>query len=158
MKKRRIILCLMAILTIFCFFGVTFGSGGPEDPACPTPLPDPDAGKFLRGEFTVSRDKGPCHTVPECAHYNVHIFLKKGKQRHLFSFPVSLGTGDLCSYDAEDFIDAFKRVPCSIEMGLPFGFSGVPVIAELEITTQDSCETSDEMILGTVVIRVVPLE
>jgi len=158
MKRMTMISWILALSVIFGFYGVAFSGGGPEDPACPTPLPDPDAGKFLRGEFTVAPDKGPCSPYDECLHYNVHYLLKWGNQRHLFSFPTSMGTGDLCSYSSEELKDIFARVPCGMEVGVAFGLSGVPVITNLEIVKQYSCGTNDEMIRGEIVIRVVPLE
>ena len=159
MKRMTTISWILALLVTFGFNGVAFSGGGPEDPACPTPLPDPNAGKFLRGEFTVARDKSECGQIEGFQVYNVYFGLKWGNQRHLFSFPTPLGAGDLCSYTPDDLLAIFARVPCSMEVGAAFGLLGVPVITNLEIVQQDSCGiTMDEMIRGEIVIRVVPLE
>ena len=69
-----------------------------------------------------------------------------------------MGAGELCSYTADDLLQTFARVPCAIEVGAEFGLLGVPVITNLEIVQQDSCGTTDEMIRGEIVIRVVPME
>ena len=88
MNKMRILLLAM---TLFLSFGLSdfvfAGGGGPEDPACPAgtpedPLPEPDAGKFLRGDFTVARAIGVIGDVT----YSVHITLKKETRSICFPF------------------------------------------------------------------------
>jgi hypothetical protein len=160
MKRTRIISWIVALSVIFGFYGIAISGGGPEDPNCPEPLPAPNAGKFLRGEFSVAGDKGDCSVIypEECPHYNVHFLLKWRNQTHLFSFMTPLGTGDLCPYTSEELKETFRRVPCGMGVGLAFGLSGVPVITNLEIVHQDFCGSPDEMIRGEIVIRVVPLE
>jgi hypothetical protein len=159
MKKMRVFPWLLALVLIFGFSGTTFAGGGPEDPACPAgteedPLPAPDAGKFLRGEFTVARAVG----LVGDTFYTVHIKLKKGDERHLFSFPSALGLGDLCALTADELIETFKRIPCTLGVAETFGLEGIPVIASLEIVQEDFCETGAEMIRGEIVVRVVPFD
>ena len=81
MKKMKLFSGLCVFLLVFGLYGMAFGgSGGPEDPgSCPAgtpedPLPAPDAGKFLRGEFTVARVYGMIWDTTYSAHFN----LKKG--------------------------------------------------------------------------------
>ena len=156
MKIMKIIQCLLAIFVIFCFYQSAF-SGGPDPGPCTDPLPVPDAGKFIRGEFTAALDKGPCQQEL-CPHYNAHLVLKFGNQTHLFSFTASLGDSNLCAYTAEDLMEIFAFAPCDMNIGGAFGLSGVPVIVSLDIKHQDFCSSMDEMIQGEIVIRVVPLE
>jgi hypothetical protein len=153
---------LLGILMIFCFYGLAFSGGGPDPTGnCPDPLPPPDSGRFIRGEYTVARDKGECSVSdPEgCAHYNVHLILKFQKHTHLFSFPASLGTGNICAYTAEALKENFRSVACDMGIGDKFGLLGIPVIASLTIEQQDFCiDEYDQMIRGEVLIRVVPIE
>jgi hypothetical protein len=168
MSKMRMIPWLLAFMLIFGFSNVAFGGGGgPEEPACDN-LPDPYAGKFLRGGFTVSRDllseglSEDCNDFCTPRHYVVHIYLKWGNQEQLFSFPSSLGTGDLCSYTEDDFKLTFFRYPCELgaadEFNLPGDIPVVPVISDLKIEVQDFCNSPEEMVKGSIVIRAVPYE
>ncbi|UCF92576.1 MAG: hypothetical protein JSW39_00015 [Desulfobacterales bacterium] len=159
MKKIALLPWLLAFFLVFGFSGTTFAGGGPEDPACPAgteedPLPEPDAGKFLRGGFTVARAVGLMGDI----FYSVHIDLKKGDERHLFSFQSALGLGDLCSLSADELTEIFKRVPCTLGVAETFGLEGIPVIASLEIVQVDFCDTAAEMIRGEIVVRVVPVD
>jgi len=154
MKKKKMIYLAMALAMVFGFSGVALGGGGgPEDPACDV-LPEPTSGRFIWGSFTVAMDTSTCSQEwPECAHFNVHVVLRRFGHVYLYSFPATLGTGDVCSYSASDFKTTFARVPCTLEVGQDFGLEGVPVIKSLRITRQD-CD--DQMIKGRIVIRVVP--
>ena len=157
MKKMKISFILaMALVVIFGFSGVALsGGGGPEDPACGT-LPEPTRGPFIWGNFTVSLDSGSCsQEFPDCAHYNVHVELRRFGKVHLYSFPATLGTGDLCGYTDSEWKTLFAAVPCTLEVAQDFGLEGVPVIKVLRTTLKEEC--ADNMVKGIIVIRVVPL-
>jgi hypothetical protein len=156
MKKMRIIPWLLAFVLIFGFSGMAFGGGGgPESPVpCPAgtpedPLPEQKNCKFLRGDFTVAREVGFCGDV----FYSVHVELKKGGERHLFSFNAS-PVEDLCGVSEADLEDLFASAPCEAGVGLAFDLDGIPVISDLSITVQDSCETFGAMIKGEIVVCV----
>jgi len=165
MKKFRLLTLFMAFSMIFCFYGMAFaGGGGPEDPECPETiekLPLPDAGKFLRGNFTVARDKGECSIEHPTiyGHYNVHVMLKWGNQEHLYSFQAeTLDNLNLCDLTSTDLMKTFGLAPCGLSVQNDFDLSGIGVITDMEITQQDFCAdgSNDEMIRGEIVIRVVP--
>lgn len=161
MKKFRLLTLFMVLSMIFCFYGMSFaGGGGPEGEVCqyyfnqlPEP-PAPDAGKFLRGEFTVANTGLNALAV--------HVRLKWGNQEQMYSFitaPV-----DLCTIDAESFKDTFAAFPCNlIDTAGDFDglvkdpdLVGVPVITDLVITNEYFCPGSG-IIRGEIVVRVVPL-
>ena len=138
MKRSRMIPLVFGLVFVFGFYGVTF-SGGWEDPVCQN-LPAPTSGHFIRGDFSAAQDKSPCSAdYPEdCAHYNVHLMLKRGKQVHMFSFSAPLGTGDLCGYKVKDTYQnlvpelktMFAKYPCNLGVGRAFDLQGVPVIVD----------------------------
>jgi len=158
MRKIRIMQSLLAILIIFCFYGLAFSGGGGPDPTpfCQPPLPDPDSGRFIRGEFTAAVDK---IGSGDDAHYNVHAVLKMGSQTHLFSFAASKGAESICSFDSQALKAALAFHPCRLGIGSAFGLSGMPVIASLTIEDTDFCSPTSNinaMIRGEVLLRVVP--
>ena len=80
MNKKMMLALSMAFVMIFGVCGMAFARGGGPDPAAcedayPT-LPLPNAGPFLRGEFTVSLYPDTIFGSQSI----VHIFLKKGNQ------------------------------------------------------------------------------
>lgn len=159
MKKLILILCSITVLVILCFCGSAFSGGGPDPtPLCKFPLPSPDSGKFIRGEFTAAVDK---MCVEDEAHYDVHVILKMGSIRHLFSFIAPIGNENICEFEADTLKELFALEPCLLGIAGAFGLTGgMPVITSLTIQQQDFCDSTnhEEMIHGEVVIRVVPLE
>jgi hypothetical protein len=151
MKMMKMVPWLLALVLIFGFSSAALsGGGGPEDPACPDPLPEPKNCKFLRGDFTVAREVGQLGDV----FYSVHVELKKGGERHLFSFNAS-PVLDLCAVSEEDLEVLFARAPCGLFVGDAFDLDGIPVIRNLSITVVDSCGTLGAMIKGKIVVCVV---
>jgi hypothetical protein len=168
MKISRIVPLVATVVCIFGFYGVAFCGGG-EGGACDSP-PDPTRGPFLYGTFTAARDNSECVGIlPDlCGHNNVHIVLRhKLNQVHLFSFSTPTGAKSLCDYEASNpdpsdpgLKEIFASKPCGENFGEPFGFSPAnyfPVIHEIFISKKDFCGTTDEMILGLITIRLVPI-
>jgi hypothetical protein len=139
---------------------VALGGSKAEDPACDC-IPDSGPGPVIPGTFTVAYDKDQCSAdyPDQCAHYNVHVVLNKFGETHLFSFATSLGDEDLCTVaeDTEVLKELFKRTPCTLDVGGVFGLEGIPIIKRLTVTQMDFCGTPDEMITGSIQIRVVPV-
>jgi hypothetical protein len=163
MKKMRVFPWLLAFVLIFGFYGTAFSGGGPEDPACPAgtdedPLPEPTAGPYLYGTFTVARVVGLLGDFDTT--YSVQITLRRKWKTHLFSFQSPLGEGNLCELDERELMEIFKRLPCQLGVGDAFGLEGIPVIKKLWITVVESelCGGPGEMIRGWIWIRVVPDE
>lgn len=164
MKRFRLLTLVMVLSMIFCFYGMALaGGGGPDPTACASyfewdasgnliKAPPPDAGKFLRGDFIVARDKMYC----EYEHYNVLFMLKWGDQKHLYSFPTTM-VPNFCDLTSNDLMNTFASVPCQFELQDDFGLTGIPVITNMEIVLQDKCGMEDEMIRGEIVIRVAPI-
>jgi hypothetical protein len=151
---------LLIFMLIFGFSNVAFGGGGgPEDPyPCPAgtpedPLPEPNAGKFLRGEFTAARYLDTFFGIK----FSVHIYLKKGKQEHLFSF-LANNVLDVCALTDDDLIETFKTAPCKAGADIAFELEGIPVISYLKILQKEQCETDSAMIRGEIDVRVVPYD
>lgn len=159
MKKMRVLPWLLALALIFGFSGTTFAGGGPEDPfECPAAgeYPDPDAGKFLRGDYSIARDSAFI-----IAAYSVQFFLKKGDQTHLYAFSIPAGDViDLCVLEADDLIanPDIEGIACALDVGSDFGLDGIPVIYDLTIEYQENCGTPGSLIRGRIVVRVVPDE
>ena len=65
----------------------------------------PNAGFFLRGEFTVSLYPDILSGTKSI----VHILLKKGNQTELFNF-IATGT-ELCDVTVAELLEDFKYVP-----------------------------------------------
>jgi hypothetical protein len=169
--KAKIILLVLALAFVLGFYGIAKSGDGPTDPACST-LPNPTAGPFLLGAFSVAYDKSE-YSLTEPAlvgHYNVHIALKRFNQTHLFSFPASVPNQNLCTFTASDFKAEFAKHPCKLGFGQAFGLSGTPVIVDLVILKRDFCDSPPvgfpysgfdnvpvgAMVLGDIIIRVVP--
>ena len=147
----------MAFVMIFGVCGMAFARGGGPDPGPCTELPQPDAGFFLRGEFTVSQCPfGMC--FPEQS--VVHIFLKKGNQTELFMLISSPANFCDSTLTGTDLLEIFKYAPCILDVSGRFDLLGVGVITNIEIlqtsTSPGKCGTPDEMMRGEIVIRVVP--
>ncbi len=159
MKRCKFVTPILVILSIFGLYGVAFGGSGEPCPGCCENLPSPTLGPHLYGTFTVARDKSEASIYPEYAGYDVQIVLQHKLNQHLFSF-FWLGIGDLCAFEASTLKTQFAKIPCTLEVGQPFGFDPaefVPVISSLYISKRDFCGTEDEMISGMVTIRLVPL-
>lgn len=154
MKKKIMISCLLAWVAVFGFSGVAIsGGGGPEDPACDN-LPEPTRGKYISGTFIASMDKSSCsQEFQMCKHFNIQVELKLANQVHLYSFPATLGTGNLCDFTADNLKTKFARTPCALGVGNDFMLQGTPVIKLLKITHQ---QCDDQIIKGDIDIRVVP--
>ena len=156
MNKKMMLALSMAFVMIFGVCGMAFARGGGPDPGgCESkPIPPPDAGFFLRGEFTVSLYPDTIFGSQSI----VHIFLKKGNQTELFNYIASsdVGTRPLCDATVEVLLEEFKYVPCRLDVAGVFGLPGVGVITNIEILQTDNCGLPDEMMRGEIVIRVVP--
>lgn len=171
MKKTRMIPCILALVFILGIYGMAFaGGGGPDPGACDTVWacyggpPPADAGKFLRGEYTVSKEGGV---------YVVHIRLKWGNQEQMYSFNTSSIVHDgLCSLTAEQLKERFEVAPCGLIITEPStnpDFVGllkekdfadyilIPVLTDLTIEKKYNCGLDYAMIRGEVVVRVVPI-
>lgn len=171
MKKTRMIPCILALVFIFGTCGVAFaGGGGPDPGACDAVWtcyggpPPADAGKFLRGEYTVSKEGGV---------YVVHIRLKWGNQEQMYSFNTdSIVEAGLCSLTAEQLKETFEVAPCGLIITEPAespDFVGllkekdfedyilIPVLTDLTIEKKYNCDLADAMVRGEVVVRVVPI-
>jgi hypothetical protein len=156
MKTKMVLTVVIGAVLVFGLYGPAIaGGGGPEDPGGCTGTPPPaDSGYFLRGEFTAA----PYYdAILEVKFFVVAVSLKKGNTSRLFSF-VAADVDDVCNVTATDLAQLFKWVPCRLGVAGAFGLVGVPVIANLEITQTDHCNTDGAMIRGEIVIRVVPLK
>jgi hypothetical protein len=160
MKKLCLLSWLLAFSLIFGFSGMAFaGGGGPEDPfECPAAgeYPDPDAGKFLRGEYSIARD-----SALFVAAFNVQLFLRKGNETHLYAFTYPVGdVVDLCALEADDLIadPDIEGIACALGVGSDFGLDGIPVIYDLTVEYKENCGTPGSLIRGHIVVRVVPDE
>ena len=172
MKKMRMIPWILGLLMVFGYFGMAFGGGGPEDAGCAN-LPEPNKGPLIWGYFTVARDQGLC-TFDEdvitamgdkCQHYNVHLMLTclwpVGDMKwQLFSFPTASLPSDLSLVEESTILDptyGFRQTPCSLKVGQAFGIDGIPVIKKVRILRTENGGQLNEMMLGTIMIRVVPV-
>jgi hypothetical protein len=153
MNKKMMLALSMAFVMIFGVYGMAFAKGGGPDPGACKELPLPDAGFFVRGEFTVSQcPLGMCYPEQSV----VHIFLKKGNQTELFNFSAS--SLDICSSTAATILEDFKSIPCIYGVAEEFGFpQSVGVITNIEILQTDNCGAFNEMMRGEIVIRLVPV-
>lgn len=153
---------------LFC--GIAAGDGGgPEPTAGCASLPQPtEASPLVTGFFSVAYDKSTCSIKypEECPHYDVHVVLERSDfesqveqdVRHLFSFPVSKGDRNLCSYTDAELKAKYKLAPCIYKVGQAFNLQGVPVLTDLSVTSRDfCCAAADAMISGTIKIRVVAI-
>jgi hypothetical protein len=176
--KGKTVLILLALLMIVGISEEAFSYGNePEPGSCAYEPTGKITGPYLKGTFTVARDKLVLqYGSEEPQHYNVQFLLKWGNRKHLFSFFATLldndyswdGVGDppdcydtfLCGVQASDLMewDEFGNQPCILGVGEAFGLEGTPVIVELEITERDFCGCEDAMIAGTIIIGVVPPE
>lgn len=154
MKKKMVISFFTALLTVLGLYGIAIcGGGGPEDPACMN-LPEPKSGEFIHGTFTVSMDNSDCSQENnECKHFNVVVELKWNHHVHLYSFPATLGSGNLCAFSAKELKNKFSSRACTLKVGENFHLDGTPVISYLMITHQ---QCDDNLIKGELIIRVVP--
>lgn len=183
MKRSSMIALVLALVFVLGFYGVAFSGGGEPTKSCPQDMPDPTSGPFLFGAFTVALDKSYCGVINAdvCSHYTIQLTLArfgKSSQLHLFSFstPSPVTNTSICSLSNSDIKDAYKRMPCLLNVGQAFGLEGTPVIADLHITKKDFCTIGpgnpsltdlsnmtgfdkvpiNAMISGEVVVRVVP--
>lgn len=156
MKKRIFSLAMLALVGVFTLYGNAFGGGGPEGAGC-TDLPEPKRGPFLQGNFTVALDEITAITIPELAHYNIHLVLEGKGETHLFSTAASLGAVGVCDVSDEWVEVNFNDIPCKLGVGDAFGLEGTPVIYKVKIKERDFCDDPlKAMISGKIVIRVVP--
>ena len=168
MNGKKMIPLVSAVLVVLGLYGTAFCGGGGLPGGCPSVLPQPTRGPFLYGTFTVAHDKSPCGLVPPSTGlvgYDVQLVLRHFEEVHLLSFFTSVGDRSLCSYTASELKDLFARTPCGYEavgFGYPFGFDladYTPVIFDLSILRRDCDPTrNEEMILGLVTIRLVPVK
>ena len=172
MKKMRMIIWLLGLLMVFGYLGIAFGGGGPEGAGCAN-LPEPNKGPLLWGYFTVARDQGLCTfdqdvitaVGDQCQHYNVHLMLTclwpaGNMEWHLFSFPTTGRPADLSLVEESNILDStfgFRQTPCTLKVGQAFGIDGIPVIKKVRILKTENPGQIDEMMLGTIIIRVVPV-
>jgi hypothetical protein len=163
MKRDSIVLPVLVLILLLVFSGMAMAG---EPAGCPDL--DPTKGPFLFGTFTAARDKSFCTNQysEACPHYyEFHVVLTHRLKVHLFSFVADLEDLRLCDYVASNPNDPDNpglkeigaKLPCILGVGEAFGLTGVPVIYNLKITGRDFCGTADEMILGLITIRVVPV-
>ncbi len=170
MIKKKIIPLSLLTMFVFGVYGIALG-GGAEPGGC-SDLPAPNAGPFLYGEFTIALDQsaadigGSClsnSSLPPlgCAHYNLTVRLWKRlkggnlAQEELFSYAIPKGATNICEYNSGQLQVLYGFLPCLMGVGAPYGYEGIPVIAELKINN-DSCNGGAEIVSGSVTIRVVP--
>lgn len=168
MKRSSMITLVLALVFILGFYGVAFSGGGEPCPGCCDNPPAPTSGQYLYGTFTVARDKSEASTFPDYAGYDVQIVLQYKLNQHLFSFFAPLGDGHLCAVKVSNpdlnrpgLKEMFGGAPCALEVGKAFGFDPTkyfPVISDVYIAKKDFCDTPQEMILGLITIRLVPIK
>ena len=157
MKRRVMLLMFLMIAVMLGSYGFAFaGAAGGEGSGCPDTLPSPTSGPFLTGTFTVAQDKEACKFGPNFCYYDVHVVLNRFLHVHLFSFPAPLASKDLCDLTPSELKENFAMVPCTLAVQDVFGIAGTPVIKDIMVLKKDFCNSPDEMIMGTVLIRVVP--
>lgn len=159
MKKMSVIPLGLVLLLVFGFGGIAFAGGGWEDPTCPGPgeYPEPDSGKFLHGDFSVSRETPDL--ILDIHNYRIQFSLKRKETTHLYSFSLAVDDGNLCGWNNETLLDNpnLEAQPCTLGVAGDFDLEGIPVIHGIDIINQDKCDTDYEMISGRIRIRVVPV-
>ncbi len=151
MKKIRLSIWIISLSIVLCFSGFAYAGGDPQDPLdCSSP-PDPTSGPFIWGNFTVSQVQ-----IGFDSRSVVHITLRRYGEVHLYNFPGTLK--DLCNLDEIILLGDVAEWACEFGVGQDFEIDGFPVVKRLRIRQMELCgDPEDEMIRGTVLIRVVPL-
>lgn len=162
--KKIIIWLSVVVMIILGYDKIAISDGAlPTDPRCQN-LPDPTSGPFIEGTFSIAYDK----VDQTNKHYNCHVVLKANNQVHLFSFPISYGGRNICTYSPWEFMEKYKGIPCTLGVENAFKMKGIPVITDMRIKNQDSCgninltepwkspSNPDAMIYGEIKITVVP--
>jgi hypothetical protein len=180
MKSKGMIFVL-ALAAMFCFYGTVLADGGgPEDPGSDCACFDtmdikPTSGPFIWGEFTVARDRDAfgveCNFedgFENCDHFNVHVTLRRFGEVHLFhtfrrvATDIANGTYNICDLSDADLKGAYERLACDLNVEEYFELAGTPVIYYLNVTekeclvTTSGGDTAEQMIKGTIILRVVP--
>jgi hypothetical protein len=152
---------VLTFVFILGLYGVAAGGGGEPGQGCPATMPPATSGPFLYGTFTVAQDKSEASLYSELAGYDLHIGLQYKLIKHLFSsFILGLDQRGLCGVEDSELETLYAKLPCVLGIGEAFGFDPaqyIPVIKDLHIIKQDFCGTTDAMIEGIVIIRLVPL-
>ena len=161
--KKKMFYLLIPLMLSFIVYGTAFGKGMASEPGpgCPAVLPEPTSGPILAGTFTASHDLDVCAGYAECVYYQIHFTLAYRGKMYNFSGNVKDDSGAYILTDAtsQDIKDLAAWVPCSWgQNGLQevFGLTGYPVIYNVYILKRDFPNTAQEMISGTITVRVVP--
>jgi len=113
-------------------------------------------GPYLKGGFTVSQD--PCCGELE-PRFIVHLSLRWGNRVLLKTFQLDNGGNQSPCLLTEPIIMGFVyNLACMLDVEVPFGLTGTPVIKEL-ILTDSNCSEGDpskDIIAGDIIIAIVP--
>jgi hypothetical protein len=170
MNGKKKILSLTALVCVFFLYGTVLGDGGPfpAPPGAP-PLPQPNAGPFLRGTFTVAYDSTGNN-------YYIHALLERmeeksgwfgckpasreSAEKRLFYFVMPADPQrHLNKYENEELKKKYEYAPYAHKVGEAFQLKGVPVLTEVSVLNRKLPEEPNKgMIQGTFKIRVVPVE
>ena len=167
--KMKMIPIVLALFLVLGLSGVALGGGAEggagSDCACvknADPKLEAKKGPFVKGTFTISRDPFAVGGIDD--HYTVHLFLRKGGDAELYSFPTPPGPKALCDYTAEELLELYAPLPCNLDVDKDFGFEDpgpfenttTPLFKSLIITDKSNCGDPEEnMIRGEVIIGFV---
>lgn len=154
MKKKKLFIWIISLSMVLCFSGFAYALfGGPQDPIDCSNIPEPaNRGPFIWGEFTVSQI--PACLVGASERSVVHVTLRRFGEVHLYN--ILLDQASLCTLDEDALMEVVAQWACKLHVGEDFGINGYPVVKNINIRQMELCGDPDEMIRGTILIRVVP--
>jgi hypothetical protein len=148
MGGKMTVFSIWILVLILGIPGTGIGDGGGFWSECCQNPPEPSLGSpAVTGTFSAVRNSD---------HYDVEVILNwEGHKRYL-TLNSPLESTPLCRYTDETLRKKFMSAACGLKVGEAFGLVGTPVVRDISVTEKVRCGTPNEMIRGTIEIRVVP--